>query len=84
VVADLHGMLSARKHRKTGKIVADSNVNPSADDLDYLVKLAEAGEFRAVTDRTYAFDDIVEAHRYVDTGRKKGNVVLRVAGAGSA
>jgi NADPH:quinone reductase-like Zn-dependent oxidoreductase len=47
-----------------------------AEDVLLLGGLAESGEFRAVIDRSYAFDDIVEAHRYVDTGRKKGNVVL--------
>ncbi|WP_242616292.1 zinc-binding dehydrogenase [Microterricola gilva] len=44
----------------------------------------ESGRFRAVIDRSYDLSDIVEAHRYVDTGRKRGNVVLRVAAAGPA
>lgn len=38
--------------------------------------LVENGEFKPVIDRRYTFEEIVEAHRYVDTGRKKGNVVL--------
>ena len=40
--------------------------------------LATRGAYRAVIDRRFAFEQIVEAHRYVDTGRKKGSVVVRV------
>ena len=46
------------------------------DDLLTLAQLAEAGRFKPVIDRRYAVDQIVEAHRYVDSGRKKGNVVV--------
>lgn len=45
----------------------------------YLATLAEAGAIKPVIDRTYRLEEIVEAHRYVDTGRKKGSVVVKVA-----
>jgi len=47
-----------------------------AEDLHFLAKLAEAGKYTPVVDRCYRFDQIVEAHRYVDTGHKRGNVIL--------
>ncbi|MCC6625568.1 MAG: NAD(P)-dependent alcohol dehydrogenase [Deltaproteobacteria bacterium] len=46
------------------------------DDLEPIRALAEAGELRSVIDRTYALDQIVEAHRYVEAGHKKGNVIV--------
>ena len=49
------------------------------DDLVLLGELATKGEIRPVIDRTYALDDIVEAHRYVDNGHKRGNVVITVS-----
>ena len=41
-------------------------------------ELATKGEIRPVIDRTYALDEIVDAHRYVDNGHKRGNVVITV------
>ena len=45
-------------------------------DLVALSELIEAGKYRPVVDRTYALEDIVDAHRYVETHQKTGNVVL--------
>ena len=47
-----------------------------ADGMARLAALAESGTLRPVIDRTYPLDEVVEAHRYVDTGRKRGSVVL--------
>ncbi|MEL6593405.1 MAG: NAD(P)-dependent alcohol dehydrogenase [Bacteroidota bacterium] len=47
-------------------------------DLDLLVDLVEAGTIKPVIDRSYAWSEVVEAHRYVDQGHKKGNVIMEV------
>ncbi len=46
------------------------------EDLRQLAALAEAGDVQPVIDRRYPLDQIVDAHRYVDSGRKKGNVII--------
>ena len=79
VIVDLEGLLRARgQSRKSGKRVTPNVGKYRADDLAYIVSLAESGRYQAVIDRTYDLTDIVEAHRYVDAGHKKGNVVLRI------
>jgi NADPH:quinone reductase-like Zn-dependent oxidoreductase len=58
--------------------VDDGTPNLRREDLVLLGELATKGEIRPVIDRTYALDDIVEAHRYVDIGHKRGNVIVSV------
>jgi NADPH:quinone reductase-like Zn-dependent oxidoreductase len=51
------------------------------EDLLLIRELVEAGKYRPVIDRTYALDEVVEATRYVESGLKTGNVVIRVSEA---
>ncbi len=51
----------------------------SKEQLEQLARLYEDGRYQAVIDRTFTMNEVVEAHRYVDSGRKKGNVVLQIS-----
>lgn len=57
----------------TGKAAA-----PTGADLSALAVLADSGHLTPVIDSTYDLDDIVDAHRRVDSGHKRGNVVVRI------
>ncbi len=60
----------------SGKKVIAGPAAGRPEDLRFLAGLAETGAFKPVIDRRYRFEQIAEAHRYVDTGRKKGNVII--------
>ena len=62
----------------TRKKVIGGVASWGAEDLRFLATLAEAGLFRPVLDRRYRFEEMVEAHRHVDAGHKRGNVVVTV------
>jgi NADPH:quinone reductase-like Zn-dependent oxidoreductase len=63
----------------TKKKVIAGPASGRAEDLRFLAELAQAGKFNPVIDRRYSLEEIVEAHRRVDSGRKRGNVVVTVS-----
>ena len=67
-----------RPSKASGKSVIAGVAKISAADLHDLAELARTGAYRPVIDRSYPLEHAAEAHAYVDTGRKRGNVVLTV------
>jgi NADPH:quinone reductase-like Zn-dependent oxidoreductase len=83
VIFDAVRKLSSSDSKKSLKengvfLSASTSTKENSENLIFLRELIEAGKLKPVIDRTYPLEEIVEAHRYVDTGRKKGNVVITV------
>ncbi|UCC57790.1 MAG: NAD(P)-dependent alcohol dehydrogenase [Candidatus Bathyarchaeum sp.] len=84
IIFDAVGKISKSNSKKAltpnGKYVSvhDKLEKEKVEDLIFLKELAEAGKIKPVIDRTYPWEQIVEAHRYVDKWRKKGHVVITI------
>lgn len=62
--------------RKNGKKLVTGVSLGNVENLQFLVDLTAAGKFKPLIDRSYPFEKMVDAHAYVDTGRKRGSVVI--------
>ena len=83
LIFDAVGKISASSCKSIlspkGKFLSvNSSARLEPGDLDFLKELIEAGRIKAVIDRTYPLEQVAEAHRYVEKGHKKGNVVITI------
>jgi NADPH:quinone reductase-like Zn-dependent oxidoreductase len=74
----LRGQWTSSRSSKRVIPWVDRSATEYQTDFQYLKQLIEAGKIRPVIDRTYTLEQIPEAHRYVESGRKQGNVVIKV------
>lgn len=88
IIFDAVGKLNASQCKKSLKkngvylnVLSPSGLKLKPEGLLFLKELVEAEKLRAVIDKTYGLEQIVEAHRYVDKGHKKGNVVIMLSQA---
>lgn len=84
VVFDAVGKLSSSQGQNLIKengafLTVQSTTSEESENLVALKGLVEAGKIKTVIDKRYPLEQVAEAHRYVETGRKRGNVVITVA-----
>jgi len=85
IIFDAVGKISYSKSKDALKpegkyvsVVASGHAKGETEDLIFLTKLVEAGKLKPVIDKCYPLEQMADAHRYVDKGHKKGNVVITV------
>ncbi len=84
VIFDAVGKIPSSKRKKSltklgiylSALAPSGNIVLKIEDLIYLKDLCQAGKLKSIIDKRYPFEEIREAHRYVDKGHKKGNVVI--------
>jgi NADPH:quinone reductase-like Zn-dependent oxidoreductase len=74
----VRGQWTSRRSSKQVILWAARTASEYTEDFKFLTELIEAGKIHSVIDRCYPLEQTAEAHRYVDTGHKKGNVVITV------
>ncbi len=86
VIYDAVGKIETSKRKKSltksgiylNVLAVSGNIKLKVEDLYTIKELCEEGKLKTVIDRIYPMEEIVEAHRYVDKGHKKGNVVITI------
>lgn len=69
----------SKSGRYLNVLTAPGNFKMKIEDLYSIKALCETGKLKTVIDRTYPLEEIVDAHKYVEQGHKRGNVVITVA-----